>query len=238
MRRILLPFLAIAATALVVPAASSASSGSDQIIAECANEQLSKTYSQKDYDAALEQLPSDLREYTDCADVIRSAQRAAASKGTGGGNAAPRAAAGGGATGGGSGGSGPTAGAGIPSATTGTAPPAATATTSSADAGATAAPADAAPAAPAAPAVDPAAAAGAADAAALQAAQRAGASPIDIGGTTLNPGDPAGVALSLGDLPTPMLVLLGLFGVIALLGLAAALKSWVLGIGRSRDASA
>jgi len=237
MRRLLPLLLAAVAAALLAPASALASSGSDQIIAECANEQLSKSYSQKDYDQALADLPSDLREYTDCADVIKAAQRAAASKG-GGGNAAPRA-AGGGTTSGGSGGSGPTTGAAAPSATTGTAPPAATATTASGgDGGAPAAPADAAPAAPAAPAADPAAANEAADAAALQAAQRAGASPIDIGGTTLNPGDPAGVALSLGDLPTPMLVLLGLFGVIALLGLAAALKSWVLGIGRSRDASA
>lgn len=76
MRRVLLSLLAL--LVLATPASALASAGSDQIIGECANEQLSKTYSQADYTQALADLPADLREYTDCAGVIDAAQRAAA----------------------------------------------------------------------------------------------------------------------------------------------------------------
>lgn len=219
MRRGLLPLLLVAL--LAAPAGAQASAKSDQIINQCANESLSGSYSQKDYQQALNDLPADLKEYTDCADVIRTAQRNAATSGTGG---APRSVAGGG--------SGPTPGA---PGVAGAAPPAATASgaTPGAATASDAAPAGAAPA-PATPAANPGAAA---DQAALDAAQAAGAGTVNIGGTSLTPGVPAGAALSLGDLPTPMLVLLGLFVLIALLGLGAMLKGWVLGLGRSRDAA-
>ena len=63
---------------LAAPAGAMASAGSDAIIGECANERLSRTYSQQDYRKALADLPADLREYTACYDVILAAERAAA----------------------------------------------------------------------------------------------------------------------------------------------------------------
>lgn len=227
----MLPAALALAVALALPAAASASSASNQIIGECANESLSKQYTQQQYQEALDNLPSDLREYTDCYGVISAAKRAQSISGT---KAGPRAATGGvGSTGGGTG--GPPGAAPATTGTTGGAPVATPAgSTPAADpAGTTAAPAAGVPAAaPAAPASN-----AAADQAALAAAQKSGAGAVEIGGTTLNPGDPAGVAVSLDDLPTPMLVLLGLFALVALLGLAALVKSWVLSIGRSRDAT-
>jgi len=75
MRRALLSLLVL--SALGTPASALASTESDQIIAECANEQLSQKYTDQQYQDALADLPADLREYTDCYDVIKAAQRGA-----------------------------------------------------------------------------------------------------------------------------------------------------------------
>jgi hypothetical protein len=71
--------------ALALPAAASASGA--QVIRDCADDgHLSKTYSPADLRKALEDLPTDIDEYTDCRDVIRRAQLGVA--GGGGGNGA------------------------------------------------------------------------------------------------------------------------------------------------------
>ena len=62
----------IAVLLLGVPAAARAS-GSD-VIRDCADDgKLDKTYSQKELQAGLDNLPSDIDEYTDCRSVIRAA---------------------------------------------------------------------------------------------------------------------------------------------------------------------
>jgi hypothetical protein len=69
-------FTLLAALCLAVPA--SASPGS--VIRDCSEDGiLNGKYSQSELDGALEQLPSDLDEYTDCRAVIRRAQLNAAS---------------------------------------------------------------------------------------------------------------------------------------------------------------
>src|SRR3954447_13862832 len=59
---------------LLVPSTGAFASGAD-VLKDCAqgNGRLSKKYSQKDYQQALKQMPTDLREYSDCADIIRRA---------------------------------------------------------------------------------------------------------------------------------------------------------------------
>jgi hypothetical protein len=98
MRRAL---LLTALLCLLVPASSVASTASDgqRVIRDCSSDgQIDGKYSQAAYKYALAHIPSDLAEYTNCADAIRQAQAAAAgghgSSGGGGG-------AGGGSTGGG-----------------------------------------------------------------------------------------------------------------------------------------
>jgi hypothetical protein len=77
--------------ALAVPALAAASGA--QVIRDCADDgRLSRTYSQSDLRKALEDLPTDIDEYTDCRDVIRRAQLGVAGGGAGGG-AGPGAAA-------------------------------------------------------------------------------------------------------------------------------------------------
>jgi len=75
-RRILLPLLA-ALTALIalaaVPAAAIASP--EQIYEDCQDGRLDKRYSSKDYREALSDIPVDLDEYTNCRELIRSAQQ-------------------------------------------------------------------------------------------------------------------------------------------------------------------
>jgi len=110
MRRTLLSLAVL--LALGTPASALASKASDQIISECANEQLSQKYTDAQYQEALADLPADLREYTDCYDVIKAAQRGASLPGgagttTGGGTTGTGAAAG---TVGGTTGTGGTAG--------------------------------------------------------------------------------------------------------------------------------
>jgi hypothetical protein len=69
---------------LFVPAAPALASGAD-VLKDCAkgNGRLSKTYTQKEYADALKQMPTDLREYSDCQTIIRRAQLGLQSTGTG-----------------------------------------------------------------------------------------------------------------------------------------------------------
>jgi hypothetical protein len=93
MRRAL---LLTALLCLLAPASSFASTASEgnRVIRDCSSDgEINGKYSQAAYKYALSHLPSDLAEYTNCADAIRQAQAAAASGSTGGG--------GGGGTGGG-----------------------------------------------------------------------------------------------------------------------------------------
>jgi hypothetical protein len=89
------------------------SSNGDAVIRDCAQDSsLSKTYTQAEYKDALAHLPKDVKEYTDCQDVIRRAQLSAAGGGgTGaGGSGGSGAGAGVGSGGGTGGGAAPTAG--------------------------------------------------------------------------------------------------------------------------------
>jgi hypothetical protein len=62
----------IAVLALGLPAAAHASAA--DVIRDCAQDgKLDKTYTQKELQAALRDLPSDINEYTDCAATIRAA---------------------------------------------------------------------------------------------------------------------------------------------------------------------
>ena len=57
------------------------------MIKDCThNGSLTKTYSQRDYDEALANLPADVDEYGDCRQIIRDAQLAAAGGGGGSGS--------------------------------------------------------------------------------------------------------------------------------------------------------
>ena len=69
---------------LLGPATAAHASGAD-VLKDCAqgNGRLSKQYPQKDYQQALKQMPTDLREYSDCEDVIRHAMLGLSPSGTG-----------------------------------------------------------------------------------------------------------------------------------------------------------
>ena len=98
---------------LLVPASSAMGSGRD-VLRDCADDEvLSKTYTQREYRQALEQLATDSSEYSDCETVIRRAQLAQAAGrdrnsdgGSGSGGGGGGASGGGGSGGGGSGGGG------------------------------------------------------------------------------------------------------------------------------------
>lgn len=97
MRRLLT--LTALLTLLAPVAAARASSGWQQLLIEaCRNGQITHHYSQSDYRKALAHIPTDAAEYTDCTDILRQGQLAAAggkgggggsAGGTGGGGAAP-----------------------------------------------------------------------------------------------------------------------------------------------------
>jgi len=78
--------VAVLSVCLLVPAAPTLASGAD-VLKDCSNNgRLSKTYTQKEYRQALAQMPTDLREYSDCANIIRRAELGlAGGTGTGGG---------------------------------------------------------------------------------------------------------------------------------------------------------
>jgi hypothetical protein len=65
---------AVVAGCLLLPASPASASGAD-VIRDCNDHgHLTKTYSQKEYRQALAQMPADVRQYTDCEDIIRRAQ--------------------------------------------------------------------------------------------------------------------------------------------------------------------
>jgi hypothetical protein len=112
-------FLAFLLIALVLPVRAYAS-GRD-VLRDCADdEKLSKTYTQKEYRDALNQLATDSSEYSNCENVIRQAQLDAlansGSDGSSGGGSEHSGGTGGGGGGGTSGGSG---GGAAPSGSTG-----------------------------------------------------------------------------------------------------------------------
>ena len=72
-RRALLPLLIVLAALGMAPAAASASA--DAIFEDCQDGRLDKRYSGKDYREALADIPVDLDEYTNCRELIRSAQQ-------------------------------------------------------------------------------------------------------------------------------------------------------------------
>jgi hypothetical protein len=82
------PALAAALIALVCFAASASLALADtgtKIIERCTHGQSLSGFSQKDYRRALAELPTEVEEYSDCANLIRHAQLAAAGGGGGGG---------------------------------------------------------------------------------------------------------------------------------------------------------
>ena len=95
-RRLAAPMSRLAAVAalvvmcLSVPAAAGADVGAT-IISRCTNGKSLSGFSQSAYRKALQELPTEVEEYSDCANLIRRAQLAAAGKG--GSSAAPGTAA-------------------------------------------------------------------------------------------------------------------------------------------------
>src|SRR4051794_41449624 len=97
------------AAALLLAAAPALADNDQRIYFDCQdNSRLDGRYTQHELRHALDHLPADVDEYTDCRDVLRRAQLAAASAGGGGGTGG--GSGGGGTTGGGSGGGGTTGG--------------------------------------------------------------------------------------------------------------------------------
>jgi hypothetical protein len=90
--------------ALLAPAATALASGTD-VIRDCTDDEvMSKTYTQKEYRAALRELAADADQYGNCRDVILRAQQAALAAGKGKDRKDAGGAAGGGSnTGGGAG---------------------------------------------------------------------------------------------------------------------------------------
>jgi hypothetical protein len=82
MRRSALPVVLLALLS-IVPAAR-ADVGTT-IIERCTHGQSLSGFSQQDYRRALQELPAEVEEYSDCANLIRRAQLAAANGGSGGG---------------------------------------------------------------------------------------------------------------------------------------------------------
>jgi hypothetical protein len=118
MRRLL---TAIAIGCLIAPAAAHADSGVDKLLADaCNDEHIDGHYTQAQYRKALDAIPSDADQYTDCRDVLERGRLAALSsgkKGNGGGGGTTGTGTGAGAGGGGtSGGGGSTGSSGSPAA--------------------------------------------------------------------------------------------------------------------------
>jgi hypothetical protein len=100
MRRI--PLLILALACCLAGAAPALGAAPARLYDDCQdNGRIDGAYSQRDFRRALQQLPSDLDEYTDCRDVIRSAQLSAAAGGSGGDGQGAGGGAGGGTPGGG-----------------------------------------------------------------------------------------------------------------------------------------
>ena len=105
MNRYLTALLALLALAVVAPAPASAASR-DEIIKDCSDDgRLQGKYSASELRDARKNLPSDISEYTDCADVLRRAELPD-SKGSSGGGTGSGASLPGGGSGSGGGGAG------------------------------------------------------------------------------------------------------------------------------------
>jgi hypothetical protein len=76
---------ALALSLLVLLAAAASADTGAKIIERCTHGQSLSGFSQKDYRRALQELPTEVEEYSDCANLIRRAQLAAAGGGGGGG---------------------------------------------------------------------------------------------------------------------------------------------------------
>jgi hypothetical protein len=86
------PALAAALLALACFATIASADTGTKIIERCTHGQSLNGFSQKDYRRALQELPTEVEEYSDCANLIRHAQLAAAGGGgggAGGGGASP-----------------------------------------------------------------------------------------------------------------------------------------------------
>src|ERR1039458_8059086 len=76
----LAPVAALVVMCLSVPAAAGADVGAT-IISRCTNGESLSGFSQSAYRRALQELPTEVEEYSDCANLIRRAQLAAAGQG-------------------------------------------------------------------------------------------------------------------------------------------------------------
>jgi hypothetical protein len=65
---------AVVAFSLLAPATPALASGADVLIDCNDNGRLTKEYTQKEYREALARMPADLKQYTDCENIIRRAQ--------------------------------------------------------------------------------------------------------------------------------------------------------------------
>jgi hypothetical protein len=83
--------LALALSLLVLLAAAASADTGAKIIERCTHGQSLSGFSQKDYRRALAELPTEVEEYSDCGNLIRRAQLAAAGSGGGGGGFGPGA---------------------------------------------------------------------------------------------------------------------------------------------------
>jgi hypothetical protein len=82
---------AVSLTALVLMLSTAAAADADvgaTIIERCTHGQSLAGFTQQDYSRALQELPTEVQEYSDCANLIRRAQLAAAGGGGGGGASA------------------------------------------------------------------------------------------------------------------------------------------------------
>jgi len=175
---------------LAVPATAGAEGGVTKLLRDaCGDEQINGTYTQAEYKKALDQLPTDSDEYTGCREVLQRGRLAAL--GAGRHHAANNGGGGGTTVGGGGGTSGGSSSAGHGSSGSPSAAPA-----SNADPLASATPQQ------------------------RKALAQAGKStkPVDVGGQLVQPG-----ALGLGqlsssgrDVPTPLIVIIGLLAAAAL----------------------
>jgi hypothetical protein len=82
---------ALALSLLVVLAAAAGADTGAKIIERCTHGQSLGGFSQKDYRRALQELPTEVEEYSDCANLIRRAQLAAAGGGGGPSGGGPAA---------------------------------------------------------------------------------------------------------------------------------------------------
>ncbi len=78
--------LALALSLLVLLATAASADTGAKIIERCTHGQSLGGFSQKDYRRALQELPTEVEEYSDCANLIRRAQLAALNGGGGGGS--------------------------------------------------------------------------------------------------------------------------------------------------------